>query len=643
MLLATRILFATLSVALTASPALAGLSVPPPSALPPAPSAPRLWFDGGDPAVIAALQARVTDPVVAGFYASFKGFVDSRLGLLVSQSTTDDTRSMVAKAAALLHVLGKTPPAGTPGYATYADVAFTALGAIGGRQAVDDLAEWYNPPPDAIDVLTDSSRLQSMAEAYDLLAGVARPPATDEKVRAIIAEWANALRNDWNLTGAYGFPGHRDNWGIKAGATLVTTALALPDHADAAAWLASGMAYLNESLDAVASATGWFKESPWYLNYSLANLVPTAYHVRNALALDWFSPLEPLVDAAFAVRQPDGRAPPFEEGLPNVFPWDVLAGAYPARTATMKWAWAQSPQTVANFDNQQIHSVTRFLVDDTTTIPSAPTWPSTSFLGGDTSAAFLRTSWLSDALSISTMTALDTSALTAWPSRHNIQNPLDLILHARGALLVPTSGGGPLVTRSDERDTYLSPLSKNLPLIEGSAPFVVDPSAVSFGARLDSRDAGARPQHFADLVMTEVSGYSSGGRARRVVALIDDQYAAVFDHLTVTGNRNRTLALSWRGRGQRTQVSSTKERAANRWSYGQARVQIDTTATGDLSTDSNESLYADAWGHEEDIDGVIVKRSTRALSLVSVLQAYPGSASAMAITLAEPGNRQGFR
>ncbi|MCA9518265.1 MAG: hypothetical protein KC635_25190, partial [Myxococcales bacterium] len=632
MLLPKRVLLATLMLVTGGGTASAGLTVPPPTWLPPAATAPRLWFDGGDVAVITALRARVSDPAVAGYYASFKGYVDGLLTTLLSGNTSDDTRSKVAKAAALLHVLGKTPPTGSHGYTSYAQVAFAALGAVRSRQPVNTVEKYFNPPGDAIDVLTDSSRLQSLAEAYDLLASTARTPETDAKVRGIIAQWANAVRQDWNLTGAYFVPGHRDNWGIKAGAALVTTAIALSGHGDADAWLDDGMTYLDESLDAVTSETGWFLESPWYLNYSLANLVPTAWHVKNALGLDWFGPLEPLVDAAFAVRQPDGRAPPFEEGLPNVFPWDVLAAAYPARAATMKWAWAQSPQTVANFDNEQIHTVTRFLVADTTTLPSAPTAPPTSFLGGDTRAAFLRTGWGADAFAISTMTARDTSATAAWSSRHNIQNPLDLILHARSTLLVPTSGGGPLVTRSEDRDEYLSPTSKNLPLIEGTAPFVVDASAVTFGARLDSRDAGARPQHLADLVLTEVSGYPNGGRARRVVALVDNQYAAVFDHLTVSSNQNRSLELSWRGRGQRTQVAASNQRAANRWSYGQARVQIDTTATGNLSTESNASLYADAWGQEESVSGVIVGRSGRALTLVSALQAYPSSASAMSVT-----------
>jgi hypothetical protein len=617
----------TLSLAVLAAPlapsARAGIQVPGLGDLPQAPTKPRLWFDGTNATAVVALKARITNPATSGYYASFKEYVDSRLASIANGSATDDTRSKLAKAAALLYQLGATPPTGA-GYASYRDAARVALAGVHTRVAVNTVSEWFNPPDDAINVLQDSSRLQSMAEAYDLLRGSGISSGHDSALRNIVANWANALRDDWNLTGAYNVIGaHRDNWGIKGGAALVTAALAMPTHGDAASWKAAGMTFLNESLDAVASTTGWFFESPWYLNYSLANLVPTAYHVKNAMGVSWWSALRPLVATALVVRQPDGRAPPFEEGLPNTFPYDVLATAYPDLAATLKWAWSASPQNAENFDNQQIHSVTRFIVADITTAPAAPTSSPTRTVGSDAFIAVLASGHGADALSVSTITARDRFNF-AFTSGHNFQNPLDVVLHARGTLLLPTSGGGPTVTTSEHRSDYLDPRERNLPLVGRSAPFVTDATAVSFGDRLDSADTTKRPNHFADLVSTSVSAYDGASLVRRTLALIDLDYVAVFDRFQSNSDSARSFEAAWRGRGPRTDLGSTATQVRERWTYGGERLRLDVAGSGTLSLQKNDTRYADAWGSEEAIEGVFVGTSAQQASLVSVFQPLPG-------------------
>jgi len=601
------------------SAAQAGIQVPGLGDLPGASSTPRLWFDGGDAGALEALKARVDDPATSGYFSGFRQYVDTRLGAIANDSANDDTRSKVAKAAALLHQLGESPASGS-GFASYRDVARAAIAGLGSREALDTVEEWWSPPSNAINILQDSSRLQSLAEAYDLLRGTGLGTGWDNTLRARIAGWANALRDDWQLTGAYGISGHRDNWGIKAGAALVTTALAMPTHADAASWKATGMAYLNESLDVVASTTGWFFESPWYLNYSLANLVPTAYQVRNVMGVDWFPALRPVVTTALAVRQPDGRAPPFEEGLPNTFPHDVLAGAYPDLAPVMKWAWSESPQNPENFDNQQIHSVTRFIVADITTAPAAPTGSPTRTLGSDAFIAVLATGHDDRALQVSTITARDTASYMLTPSSHVMANPLDVILHGDGALLLPTSGGGPTVTTSDTRGQYLQPHRRNLPLVEHTAPFIPDASAIAFGDRLDSADAGDRPNHYADLVSTSTSAYDGASLVRRTLALVDLGYVAVFDRFHADGNQSRDFEVGWRGRGSRTDLGSFTGQIRQRWSYSGRTLRLDVVGSAPLDVDKTDALYADSWGAEENIEAVFVGTSGLRASLISVFQ-----------------------
>ncbi|MFT7580187.1 MAG: MYXO-CTERM domain-containing protein [Myxococcota bacterium] len=617
----------------------AGLQVPPITTLPAEPAVASLWFDGADAAAVAALVARKTNPATSGYYSSFKATADGALGNI--DSASDDRRSKVAKAAALLHLLGDTPASG---FATYRDLAVAAILGIESRRPLGD----FISPSATVNILQDSSRLQSICEAYDMLRGTGISAADNTTARRIIANWAFAIQNDWNLAGAFGVPGHRDNWGVKGGSALVTAALTLADLADAASWRDSGMIYLNESLGRVAGTTGWYAESPWYVNYSLANLAPAAYHAANHAGVDWFPALEPLVDAALAVRQPDGQAPPFEEGLSITFPHNVLAAQYPAKAGLMKWAWKHSPQNAINFENQHIHAVTRFIVVDITTTEVAPKTSPTRSLGPDTHMAVLADSWDGDAIQVTTMTAVDTSSDETFASRHHMENPLDLVLHANRLLLVPTAGGGPNVTGSPNRAEYLDPSSKNLPLLERNAPYVTDVADIDFGDRLDSYDVKGRANHFADIVRTTVSdaydvGFGETADVRRAIVLVDEGYVAVLDRYS-GGQINTDMQLSWRGRGVRDFVRDDDRHQTHRWKQaGNVGVQLDVTATRDLDSEVNTSLYSPAWNVEEEIQAVLVDATNaRGARFLSVWQPVSGADADYTLTEESGGGGAAF-
>ena len=609
-----------------AGPARAGIEVPPIPGLPSTPSAPHLWFDGGDAAAITGLLARIAHPRTSGYFNAFKGYVDARLGSI--GAADDDTRSRIVKAAGLLFVLGQTPPANGAGFTSYRDVAVSAFLGVGERQAVDSVGELLAPPANAINILQDSSRLQSLAEGFDFLRGSGLASGQIEGMRNILAGWAEALENDWNLAGAFGVTGHRDNWGVKGGSALATVALALPEHAQAAGWLTTGMRFLNESLDVVASPTGWFGESVWYLNYSLANLLPAAWHARHAAGIDWFAALRPFVTASFVWRQPDGRAPPFEEGIANTFPWNAMAAAYPDLAASMLWAWEHSPKQTENFENQQFHDVTRFLVADLETVAAPPAGPVARFLPDDAHLVALRSGWESDALQVTSIAARDYSTSELNASRHNVRNPLDLVLHGGGALVMPTASGGPQVTSSANRSIYLSVTAKNIPLVAGEAPFVVAASNVGFGDRVDSEDEGERQNHFADLARTVLANvYPDAREVSRAIAMIDRAYVVVLDRFAASANR--TFQLSWRGRGARTVRSNSAALQSHSWAGAgntSPRLDLDVVGSGSLGSTANAGKYAPGWNQEEDIDGVLVGTNANAAAFVTVLQVGDGDA-----------------
>ncbi len=620
-----------------------GLLLEPQPPLPPAPAAPHLYFDGGDAAAVAAVLARVGDAATAAFFASFKSTADAALGGLASAN--DDTRARVAKAAALLHFLGETPPGGSP-YATYAEAAVAALLGIGDRTPLDSVDKFLTPPPNLLHVLHDSGRLQSMVEAYDLLRSATVDAGDDQAIRTTIATWADAYVEDWNLIGdPFGFfPGHRNNWAIKAGSALVSTALALPEHESAQLWLDSGVAYLNNSLREVVTAPGWYTESPHYVNYSLNNLASTAWHVRNATGTDWFDDLAPLVDTALALRQPDGQSAAFEEGVPNVFPYDVLAAAYPTRAPRMLWAWQESAQNPVSYDNQQIHSVTRFLVVDIDTVAAPPNAAPTVFLDGDTHAAALRSGWDPGATQLTTLTAVDHSDSEQFASRHNMENPLELAFYAAGALLLPPGGGGPEVTSSVNRSQYLEPGSKNIPLVDGDAPYLLDPLSIELGERLDSADDGGVVHRLLDAATTRVAEFADGVAVERTVALVDDLFAVAVDRFDASLAHD--YGATWRGRGEATTRTLTAGHLGVDYAYpttaaASAHLQVDVTADTALGGVVDSGLYAPAWGVEETLQPLRVSASDTQAVFLSILRPRLDGAAASAIT--RPSGDTAFR
>lgn len=583
------------------------------------PAQPVLFFN---PAELPALQARRTNPVFSAYYNSFRNYVNGQLAGLAADAAgmTDDTLVRVAKGAGLLGQLGETPAASFP---SYRDAAVTALKNVRSRTAWNGL----NNPSDKLDVLQDAGRLQSMVEAYDFLRGTGVASADDQAIRATIAKWAEAMRTDVNLAGAIVVPGHRDNWGMKGGSALVTAALGLCAHPQAGGWLSFGRTLIAESLNRVASNAGWWREGPHYLNYTLNNLVSTAAQVKARTGVDWFKDLRPFVLAAMEMRQPDGSMTPFEEGLANVFPFDVLASRYPDVAPTLSWAWEHSAKEPVNYDNQQFHEVTRFLLADRP-VAAEPTLAPTRFLGGDAHVHVLRSDWSADALQATMITAVDHDSSQLTAARHHMQNPLDFVLSGAGKQLLVTSGGGPTVTSSPNRSYYLQPSSRNVPLVNGSAPYIVatDAGKIRSDLRLDSRDDGARRHRIVDLARTNVTSYGNAARVSRLLAMVDDSYVVVADELAA--GTIVAYSLPFRGRGTRV-VSGGDVR----WDYQGAALDLHVTSPQIFQLGETSGSYASAWNTEEAIQGIEVRAAGATARILTLLR--PRASSALPLTLAD--------
>jgi uncharacterized membrane protein YgcG len=579
----------------------------PPVSLPAVPSGPGMLLSNAD---VPTLQARRTDPAYAAWYTSFRGLVDANIGR-VSSALGDDTLGRFAKAAAALEAIGERPASG--GFSTYRDAAAAAIGAIANRTSN------FLPGSGTLQAQYDAATLQCMAEAYDMLRGSGLSRTQDTTIRQKIFNWAGAITGDVPL----GF--NASNIMCKSGAALVSAAMALPGEAAASGWLQTGVDFINRPLAERLSPEGFWREGPHYANYTLNNLVSAAWHVRNRTGIDWFPTLKPFVRYALDAQLPSGLLSPYEEGIPVSFPHHTMLRAYAGDSiqAEMAWAWRRGTTRLGSYQNQQQHDVTAFVLYDAGAIPQSPSGAPATFRGADENLVVLRSGLGADALHASLLTAVDYSLLDFISSRHNLQNPLDLVLHARGQTLLPTSGGGPLITRSPNRAHYLDPSSNNTILVNRTAPFIANAGQVVMTHRVDEEADADTTETFLDAATTTVTGaYQNAQSVARTLAVVGGgDYLVVADE--VTASSPVEIAVPWRGRGPRRIVSQTSTFVQTRWSFQGLTLEHAAASDGaTLDRVTTSGWYADAWNQEEAIQGIEVRARAQSYRTLNVLEAH---------------------
>ncbi len=582
--------------------------------LPAVPSGPGLLFGSAD---VAGLQARRSDPLYSADYQSVKGLVDSKLGS-ISSNLGDDLLSKLAKGAAALEQLGEIPASGP--HASYRDAAVAAILAMGSRSPTS-LFGGGNLVPDK-----DAGMLNSMAEAYDLLRATGVSAGSDSALRAKLENWAQAFANDGFL------PFRNNNLSLKSGCAMVSTALAMPGHALAQGWLDEGQDFINGALSGRASQTGWYREGPHYINYVLNNLISTALHVKNRTGVDWFPSLLPFARFAIDTRQPDGSQAPFEEGVSNTFPHHTLLSAFAGQAiqAEMAWAYENGSGDLGNYDVAQLHRLTAFVLRDAAVSSVPPSGSPTRFIGGDAHVHVLRSGWDSQAQQATMVTAQDYSSLALITSRHNTQNPLDLVIAGAGETLLPTSGGGPQVTLSSHRDYYLEPSSRNLVLVEGSAPFVTSAAAISSRDRLDSQSAPWQGHELLDFATTSVQGYGNADSVERSLGMVDNSYFIVAD--AVFDVQVLPVAQAWHGRGTFSQGASGPDLVQASWSHNASVLDLWSVGNLPLASQVASGYRALSWGQEETAHDLQVQAQGIEPHFLTVLQPRASTAGSLQVT-----------
>jgi len=572
----------------------------------PAADRPGLLLDAAD---LPLLRARITRAPYAAWWGTVRALAEQAAnGSPGSAGLSEETRARWAKAAAFAFVLDGDP--------RHRDAAALALGAVGtGPNApLDDLGP--NLGASSRTVLTASSHLQAACVAYDLVRH-ALTPAERTLAETRLAAAAEEMHGQQSVD-----PGNTarvNNWRTKAGAALATAGLALPADVRGPAgtgpadWLARGLAAIAQVLPVVVR-DGWNREGAWYTTYSLGNLLPFAIHYRRASGQDVFPWLEPLFAHALLLRQPNGRQPALEDSPEADLPWGVAA-PFLSDPAVYHGAWLQAGSSSTNFDNNDVKQVEQIVfVDDGI---AATTPPFASVLDGANRIARLAAG---DDVQVIVNGAADFENYFLGGG-HAHTDPLGLVAFAQGESLLVDGGYGPNGFSSLNRGYYLLAEAHNVLSYDGKAAFLTEPATLR--AFLAADAAGSLISLETDYPTILSPAPQVAAHATRTALLAGRRALYVADE--IARDTPAVLAAHWHGRGTRTVVAETADRAEVEWTRerpgaADTRLRVVSTASTPVTVARASGFYSGLWGEEEAVDYVRFEAAgVTALRMLSVL------------------------
>lgn len=189
------------------------------------------------------------------------------------------------------------------------------------------------------------------ALAYDMLYtyAAANDTVALAEIRAILAAEAARLERgivieeiDLGLTSLkirlHETP-HLDNWHIRAYGGLGLAALALRDHADAAAWAQRALDLVTRSLDYQLEKTnGGYAEGPFYSRYSADVYLPYFIALKRVQGNDLFARVKAMHEWSLNLRMPNGRRPNIDDGHVDDFYGHYLA-SIAENGGEFRWDW----------------------------------------------------------------------------------------------------------------------------------------------------------------------------------------------------------------------------------------------------------------------------------------------------------------
>jgi len=502
-----------------------GLQTPTSASLPATETHPSVYFDDTR---VATLKSRTTE---GGYYGPLWARMQADIQMDRFGPTNDDQgNSCRAKGLAFSYRV--------TGNSALLAGAVTALKAAfaGGIPATED------------DTAVDDW-LQSYSEAYDWV----QPTLStedDAAIRKNVKVGASWLF-DWFSTADPRPQNHRS----KAGSALGTWALTFRTDPDAQTWL-------NFALDAMAPVFGYqftpdgiYRDGGgYYFVFTLINLIPFMWQLRNVTGTDMFPALRPAFDWAVKVREPRGWIPNWQDSWEKSALTHLVAPAFKDVSGTpfhptaplssiYQWAWlttdwagiAYTQSVDGNTDwsgaGQDLYfDPDEFILFDSTIGAVQPTLNPTQFMTGG--HVYFRNNWNTSDPTTSYL-FFQGAGMT---DNHNHCDSMEYLIDAEGAIMVNDSGYGPEQFNDDGmyRNIYGAADRHNSITADGVGPqdATVARSQIDIGTFA-----------FAE----KQAPFATGATMRRAIAFPQEQYFVVADQMTAPSSQTFVSYLRARG------------------------------------------------------------------------------------------------
>ena len=589
-----------------------GWAVPTEPVLPAEEAHPQLWFgeDG-----LAALRDKWDDPANAELVARVVDEIDDYKRRAASATDPGD-RAQMAKAMAFAWIIDD-------------DV----VGFVKGVEALR--LAYQNVPQTAVgssfdgefDEIYRATWLQNFCAAYDWL-----HPSLSEADRAAAREAiaAEAALLADNMVSGVGYAPRPHNHRSKPAYALGTAALTLSDHPDAAAWLRLALEQQNTTTRYQFSADGVYREGSHYWVYVLVNAVPFLWQYRHA-GQDLFPAYQPTFEWAVRVRTGRGWLPALEDGFPKPAPTHMVAAAYAdAPTAlhptaplaeVLQWNWQTTDFFQDNYTGATrdvLWAVDEFLTADPA-IPATPPGVSPT-QRVESGQVVLRSDW--NAGDPGTRHLLFHGVASA--DNHDHPDLLSYALDAENTPLAVDAGYGPGGFSDDRRAWYTSARAHNVVTVDG---FPVRDVSLQRNEGPEQTAFVDGPAFDAGEMRAPNNGVQGGATVTRGVAMLDDRYYAVYDH--VEAGAEASLQVHLHGRGAPARADNRVVWSAPDDPYGDGGdLHATFVADGPLRFDESDGWTSFYFSREEDQRWVAARRNADAATFLHTLVATPPGGAA---------------
>ncbi len=330
---------------------------------------------------------------------------------------------------------------------------------------------------------------------------------------------------------------HIDNWHIRAYGGLGLAALAMRDHADAAAWAKRALDLVTRSLAyQIEKTNGGYAEGPFYSRYSADVYLPYFIALKRVEGTDLFASVSAMHQWSFNLRMPNGRRPNIDDGHVDDFYGHYLA-SIADNGGEFRWDWENNSSGLYVRQFSEMDAIALF---DDRVAAVMPTREATVFMPGAGDAVF-RSDWSERATYMLLRGENDVARKNGLSHEH--PDETSFIVYAAGEMLALDAG----YIDFTNHDKVNRGANHNVVLVDGQGPPLFTALGQAIGGGNDAYIENTFISANGDYAEVRAS-YEDVDRRRRVF-FVGKEYFLVSDQMSATAEHDYEWRLHGNGGG----------------------------------------------------------------------------------------------